>query len=61
MVPLPDLQDVRGLVGDSTVAGMVGRTGGDDVVDTRPAHQTHRVAGPTVEMSEVMVRERPVL
>ena len=58
---LPDLEDIRGLIEDSTVGGVVGRGGGDDVVDTRPAHETHRVPGPAVKMSKVMVGESAVL
>ena len=55
------MEDVSGLIEDSTVGGVVGRRGGDDVVDTGPAHETHRVAGPAVKMSKVMVGERAVL
>ena len=55
------MEDIRGLIKDRTVCWMVGRSGGDDVVDTRPAHETHRVTGPAVKMSKVMVGESAVL
>ena len=55
------MKDVRGLIEDSTVGGMVGRGGGDDVVDTGLAHETHRVPGPAVKMSKVMVGQSSVL
>ena len=58
---IPDLEDVSRLIEDGTVCRMVGRGGGDDVEDTGPAHQTHRVAGPAVEMSKVMVGQCGVL